>query len=457
MVIGDSRADDISEDPDLPLARRLAHHRYSPRELIALDAATVAVFLIVFELVLSRQVARVSGTGWDLATAVGYFLASAGVLLRRRFPQVALLLISVIAVFSQCLRAQGPTVFYLVLALYSFVVVTTRRRALLVVALVGSGVLAASIVGGGAQIVPISIGGVALMGIGWLAGENTRASRNYTATRQDRVAERAAAVEHERAEQLRQAVSDERAKIARELHDIVAHAMSVIAIRSGVARMVIDTEPEEAREALAIIETTTRRSLQEMRLLVGVLRSGDDQSTGLQPAPGLVDLDRLVADVSVLDVHVDVEVDGVVRGLPPAVDLSAYRIVQEALTNVVRHAGPTRARVRIAFRPEQVVIEIDDEGPTGPIPPSSFPQLNSGHGLIGMRERAALFGGELSAGRSGPGFRVTANLHTGEHDRGAPTVHDAYGPSPGNGPSIAIGAHPVAASPSSNPPQGRGA
>jgi signal transduction histidine kinase len=249
-----------------------------------------------------------------------------------------------------------------------------------------------------------------------------RATRIYTERYRERAAERAAAVEAERVEQVRRAVSDERAEIARELHDIVAHAMSVIAVRSGVARMVIDTQPEQAREALTIIVTTARRSLQEMRLLVGVLRDTDDHHTELGPAPGLRDLDRLVADMKAAGVVVTIDVEGAARDLPPAVDLSAYRIVQEALTNVVRHAGPTHAGVRIAYNPDEVLIEVADDGPQGPRLASTIPRIGGGHGLIGMRERAALFGGELEAGPCANGFRIRTALHTnGLHDGdGAP-------------------------------------
>jgi signal transduction histidine kinase len=150
-----------------------------------------------------------------------------------------------------------------------------------------------------------------------------------------------------------------------------------------------------------------------MRLLVGVLRDAQDHPAELRPAPGLGDLDRLVADTAAAGVAVDVAIDGTARGLPPAADLSAYRIVQEALTNVVRHAGPARARVTIAYRPDEVSIEVVDDGPCGP-PPPRIPRVGSGHGLIGMRERAALFGGELAAGPRGAGFRVQASLHTSD-------------------------------------------
>jgi signal transduction histidine kinase len=157
------------------------------------------------------------------------------------------------------------------------------------------GMLVFCLVGGGDQVITGAIAGVAVVLLGWLAGENTRAGRVYAAQQAERAAEKAAAAEAERAEQVQRALADERAQIARELHDIVAHAMSVIAVRSGVARMVIDADPQQAREALAIIETTTRRSLHEMRLLVSMLRDPKDHHAELSPVPGLGDLDRLVA------------------------------------------------------------------------------------------------------------------------------------------------------------------
>ena len=137
--------------------------------------------------------------------------------------------------------------------------------------------------------------------------------------------------------------------------------------------MVIDTDPQQAREALAIIETTTRRSLHEMRLLVSMLRDAQDHQAELSPVPGLGDLDRLVADTAAAGVTVEVTIDGTGHGLSQAADLSAYRIVQEALTNVVRHAGPTRARVQISYRPGELSIEVTDDGPSGRHRPRSPP------------------------------------------------------------------------------------
>jgi signal transduction histidine kinase len=399
-------------DPDPPLARRLAAHRFTKGQLVAIDVVTVVLVVVVFHFFVPRQSPpRVSGTAWDIAGWVAYVVAAGVTLLRRRLPRATLALLLPIVAAAVCLRAGDGTAFYVAMAMYSVVAVSSRRAALVIVSLVASVVVAANIVGGGSQVVMAAIGAVAVMLLGWLAGENTRASRVYAAQQAERAAEKAAAVAAERADQVSRALAAERAQIARELHDIVAHAMSVIAVRAGVARMVIDTDPGQAREALIIIETTTRRSLREMRLLVSVLRSAEDHHAELSPVPGLGDLDRLAADTAAAGVTVDVNIDGTVRTLSPAADLSAYRIVQEALTNVVRHAGPTRARVQISYRPGEVNIEVTDDGPSGQVPPP-ISRPGSGHGLIGMRERAALFGGELAAGPDADGFRVKASLPT---------------------------------------------
>jgi signal transduction histidine kinase len=422
-TVGIMRDRDGPADLDLPLIQRLVAHRFTQRQLVAIDAVTVVLILVVFEFFMSRQPTKVSGTAWDIAGWAAYIVAAAATLFRRRLPRSTLAVAFAIAVVTLCLRAGGPTVFYVAAGLYSVVAVSSRRAALVITGLVAGAVLAAIIVGQGDQLVQAAIGGVALLLLGWLAGENTRASRVYAAQRAERAAEKAAAAAAERAEQVRRAMADERAQIARELHDIVAHAMSVIAVRSGVARMVIDTDPEQAREALTIIETATRRSLHEMRLLVGVLRDTQEYQTELSPVPGLRDLDRLTATAAAAGVSVDVHIEGTVRGLSSSAELSAYRIVQEALTNVVRHAGPTHAQVQICNRPHEVSIEVVDDGPRGQPPPSAS-RAGGGHGLIGMRERAALFGGALAAGPHGAGFRVRASLPTADLPGGDPPGSD---------------------------------
>jgi signal transduction histidine kinase len=245
---------------------------------------------------------------------------------------------------------------------------------------------------------------LALAAAGWLAGENTRSRRAHLAG----VLERAAEREREREQQARQAGAEERLRIARELHDVVAHAMSIIAVRSGVARMVIDVRPDEAREALGIIEGTSRQALAELRLLVGVLRGHETQDADREPAPGLAELPSLIGRITEAGVSVGLHVEGEPRALSPGVDLSAYRIVQEALTNVVRHAAPAAAELTVRYQPNEVVIEVTNNARTHPA------QNGTGHGIAGMRERAAVYGGRLIAEPTDNGFRVQARIPTGQ-------------------------------------------
>lgn len=215
-------------------------------------------------------------------------------------------------------------------------------------------------------------------------------------------------VQEERVEVLEAdtAVADERLRIARELHDVVAHAMSVVAVQAGVAAHVIDTQPEEAKRMLENVRATSHDALDEMRRLLGVLRGGD---ADLMPAPGLRDVDDLAESLRASGVSVDVQVTGDPTGVPAGVDLTAYRIVQEALTNVLKHAGPAAtARVTIDYSPVLVVVEVTDDGRGAGV------LVEGGHGLLGMRERVAVFGGDLVAGaKPGGGFRVRATLPYG--------------------------------------------
>ncbi len=196
---------------------------------------------------------------------------------------------------------------------------------------------------------------------------------------------------------------------SRELHDVVAHTMSVVAVHAGTGRMVADRDPAAAKEALATIETATRAALLEMRRLLGVLRGADGDGAGsLAPVPGLRDLDALVAEVVRSGVEVDVRIEGDRPEVPAGVDLSGYRIVQEALTNVLKHASGAKAVVTVRYANDSVTVEVDDEGAHGRR--TTVPSTGR-HGLVGMRERVTMFGGELQAGpRTGGGFRVSARL-----------------------------------------------
>ena len=220
----------------------------------------------------------------------------------------------------------------------------------------------------------------------WTVGNSVRERRRYALAR--------------RVEETERAVAAERLRIARELHDLVAHSMGVIAIQAGVGSRVLDRRPDEARNALDAIETTSRQALAELRRTLTALRRSEPEGAPVGPAPGLADLDRLVATARNAGVEVEVlraEVD-----LPADLDLAAYRIVQEAVTNVVRHAGTDRCRVRLDRRAEGLAIEVLDDGHGGGAP-------GTGYGLVGMRERVTLLGGDFAAGvRPEGGFRVAA-------------------------------------------------
>jgi signal transduction histidine kinase len=250
------------------------------------------------------------------------------------------------------------------------------------------------------------VGNLGVVAAAWLLGHFAHNYRAYAA----RLEERTTELEQAREELARRAVVEERLRLARELHDVVAHAMSVIAVQSGVGAHIADTNPQGAAKALAAIEATSRAALEELRRLLGVLRQEDEPQADLAPAPGLADLDSLLAEVSKAGLAVRLQVHGTRPPLPAGLDLSAYRIVQEALTNVVKHAGPAHAQVLVGYRDQDVTVEILDDG-RGPGTAASDGRVGTGHGLIGMRERVQVFGGDLQTGpRPGGGFRVAARL-----------------------------------------------
>jgi signal transduction histidine kinase len=237
--------------------------------------------------------------------------------------------------------------------------------------------------------------------IPWLAGVAIRRLRRQAG----QLRELAQALEGEREEQALAAVVAERARIARELHDEVAHSVSVIAVQADAAEGALARDPSVARESLGAIKTTARGALVEMRRLLGVLRDAGE-TPALAPRPGLAQLQSLVEHARQAGVEVELVVEGEPRPLPGGLDLSAYRILQEGLTNVVKHAGHAHARVRVRYGARDLELEVVDDGP-GP-----GAKLNGGgHGLLGMRERVALFGGEMRAG-GGPngGFSLWARL-----------------------------------------------
>jgi signal transduction histidine kinase len=231
----------------------------------------------------------------------------------------------------------------------------------------------------------------------WLAGVFVHARRRAVS-----LAARSAALQR----QAEQAAAAERARIARELHDIVAHHLSVVVLVAAGARASGGADPATLEE----IEDSGRRALTETRRLFGVLREPDEE-VGRAPQPGISELPALAGSLRSAGLEVSLSIDGDHTALPPAVNVSAYRIVQEALTNVLKHAGPARAEVTVACAGSAVTIEVTDDGPGNPAPPA----LTGGQGLAGMRERVAVFGGDLRAGpRPGGGFTVCARLPIGE-------------------------------------------
>ena len=231
----------------------------------------------------------------------------------------------------------------------------------------------------------------------------------YTGRRLRIRGERAAQLEREQAAEARRAVAEERTRIARELHDVVAHRVSLMTVQAGAAKTVAADDPEAASQAMHAVENAGRQALDELRHLLGVLRPETDVED-LGPQPGLADVPRLVDQSRAAGLDVSLTMDGAQIDLPARVDLSAYRIVQEALTNALKHAGPgARAEVRLQTDNRGVDIEVLDNGRGVTI------LTGSGHGIVGMRERALLLGGRLDAGpRPGGGFHVVAHLPIGE-------------------------------------------
>jgi signal transduction histidine kinase len=338
--------------------------------------------------------------------AYGLMGAAAAVLLgRRRWPLVALAVTAAASIVYLVLEyPYGPILLAMSVAMYSVAVRLPLGPSLVacgvtLVAVVGSEVV---VVDPERRLVEVSLLLAVLSGLllpSWAIG---------TVVRLGREAERRA-----RQDEMRRRAYEERLRIAREVHDVVGHGLVVINLQAAVALHVVGRRPEQAEVALAAIKRSSKDALEELRGTLAVFRQPEpDYSHGAwRPAPGLDQLDGLVAAVAEGGLPVEVAVTGERADLPAAVDLAAYRIVQESLTNVVRHAGPATATVKIGYEPGAVVVEIADTGRSRP----SGAARPAGHGIAGMRERAAAVGGTLEAGPSGEGgFRVRARLPFGE-------------------------------------------
>ncbi len=355
------------------------------------------------------------------ALAVALVIVGFGAIaLRRRFP-MAVLIVSTGAAISYVVRDYPDNGLPVMALIALYTVASLRRRRVWVGALVVFLVLlGASVVTHPEEVNVVDFAGnAAIFGIAAVFGDSARLRKAYLAALEARAAD----LERNQQVEAQRAVAEERLRIARELHDVVAHAMSVVAVQSGVGAHVIDTDPAEAKRILQNVKVTSREALDEMRRLLGVLRDQESEADGsartLAPAPGLDGVDMLAQSLRAAGVPVQVTISGARTEVPPGVDLCAFRIVQEALTNVLKHAGQARAQVDVGYRPGSVTVVVTDDGRGASAAPGP---AGSGHGLLGMRERVAVFGGELTTGpRVGGGFRVAATL---PFDRVAPATAD---------------------------------
>jgi signal transduction histidine kinase len=341
------------------------------------------------------DVALNTGVHPKWAAAVTEIPAAAVLLWRRRFPLVTTALVGIGLAAEAGLGVPGDQpvapLLTLVIALYSLAAHEPLRRSAtgLALAIAAGGVLSVAHHGD----LRVKLGnfafGLVICSATWSVGRVVR-SRTQRGDRLE-------------VESLR-AVAEERARIARELHDVVAHSVSVMVVQAGGAEEVLRSEPERALEALRAVQETGRQALVEMSRLLGLLRE-DHEELGLAPQPGLLGLPTLVAQVSEAGLPVELRVEGEPRHVPLGIDLSAYRVVQEALTNALKHAGEAQASVILRYGRDAIELEVLDDGhaPTA--------GHGGGHGLIGMRERVAVFGGDFAAGpRPEGGYAVRVSL-----------------------------------------------
>jgi signal transduction histidine kinase len=410
----------------LPQVRRVR-----PGQWVALDCLATVLLALVYA-VLFKAVAHLHGLPrWAGATlAAVAVLPAAG---RRRWPRTVLTLVVTAGSVAIAISSSPVPPLAVAFVIYLIGLRFPRRESLtllfgaLLATTTGFAAFAAGRYADAPSGSPAGLlaASVVLITAAWAIGYAVRQQRAYAAG----LAEHAASQAREQLDRARRARSEERLQIARELHDVVAHTMGVIAVQAGVANYVINTQPEEAARALASIEQTSRSALHEMRALLGVLRDEPDaraagatvaagatgagrHDIGLTPAPGLADLDNLLQRSADAGVRAQVTIVGDPVALPAGLDLAAYRVIQEALTNVIKHAGTDTCRIRISYQPTALGLEITDDGNeasrNGSVPAGGG-CVSEGHGLVGMRERISMYGGRFDAApRPKSGFAVTA-------------------------------------------------
>jgi signal transduction histidine kinase len=380
------------------------HARRSLRADALLAAAAVAIELVL----IATGPADMRERGWAVAVASSVACA-VPIALRRVAPWAAVVLTTVALVIGAVVTVQPVTVVVAIVVLtYSTAAHFPLRRAVLALAAMWLPVLVVNaLTPDASKPEDMSTGYImflnGLLGmVCFFIGRTVHARRTSTQA----LEERARTAEENQRALAEQAVAEERRRIARELHDMVAHHVSVMGVLATGARRVLRRDPDASDEALSTIEDTSRTTLREMRRLLDVLRTEAEPAAEMAPQPGLAGIETLVEQVREAGLPVSLRVDGSPGSLAPGVALTIYRIVQEALTNALKHAGAATAQVRLSFGVYWLIVEIFDTG-RGPAPGSD----HVGHGLVGMRERVALYGGTLRTGpRPGGGFRVYAKI-----------------------------------------------
>jgi signal transduction histidine kinase len=358
----------------------------------ALDVALIVILAISYAGILFVSV--MNGKRGDALVFAVSLLSVPALWWRRRRPLEVFAFLLVVAVFAY------PLVPAVLIALYSVAAASRTVVALSAGAVAAAGLVLERLIRGEPMNAGQVISIVASVGAATALGLYLGARRAYVHA----LRERAVDLQRERGLLAANAVAEERIRIARDLHDVVAHHVSLMVVQAGgLSETLADGRSKEVAENIA---STGRSALTEMRRLLGVLRMGAVEGDGeLEPQQGIRDIERLVSRTHAAGVHAELSFEGEPRGIPAGVDLSAYRITQEALTNVIRHARATHVQVTVRYLPHAVELLISDDGAGG------VTDQTTGHGLLGMRERAALFGGEVSAGSlPGGGFEVRAVL-----------------------------------------------
>jgi signal transduction histidine kinase len=383
--------------------------------MLLVDGLLVAVALVV-AVFGSRQATlnQPDAEPLDLLAYALIVVAVAALLVRRIWPRAVLAVtVALGAAYLALGYAPGPIFLAPAVAMYTLATRAPLRTSVTACALalvvVESGHLPGLIGQGSGDLltaVPSMVGwGTAWVVLPWALGTIVRFGREEAG--------------RNREEELRRRAYEERLRVAREVHDVVGHGLAVINMQAGIALHVLAKRPEQVQVALEAIKTTSKEALDELRSTLAVFRQPEEAGAPRRPAPGLAQLEALIAEMADSGLPVDLAVSGERAGLPGAVDHAAYRIVQESLTNVLRHAGPVAACVRVSYEPGALDLEISDDGNgTRPRQPDGSAPNGApagGHGIAGMRERAAAVGGTLVAGPVAEGgFRVHARLPTGE-------------------------------------------